>query len=391
MRRSGPGARAALAAALTAVVLLACASSGPKPAELVEFTPKARTKVVWRAAVGKAQRHLFRPAVLDGAVYAAGATGELARFEVETGRQVWRVNTGARLSGGVGLGAGQILVGSAKGVVLAYDPDGKLLWRSKVSSEVLSAPAGNSNVVIVRSGDSKVFGLNARDGARLWEYQAAAPPLTLRAAPGIVLVGENAVVAGFPGGKLLVLSAQTGAVLWETAVATPRGDNELERIADIAGAPLVESDRICAVTYQGRVGCYDTERGRQLWVRPASSAGTLGAAGTVLYYTEEDGAVVALDKTSGTSVWKQDKLHARKVSSPLPFDSYVVVGDYKGYVHFLSREDGSFAARIATDGTAIVAQPVAIEGKVLVQTAAGGLFAISVKSKDEGARRKDQR
>ena len=58
---------------------------------------------------------------------------------------------------------------------------------------------------------------------------------------------------------------------------------------------------------------------------------------------------------------------------------YVAVGDFQGYVHFMSREDGSFAARIATDGSPIVAQPVALKGGILVQTLKGGIYAIAVQ------------
>lgn len=369
------------AAVLCAAALAACGSSGPKPAKLVDFKPQASLRIAWRAAVGDAERYLFRPVLHDNVLYAAGNNGDLAKFDAATGRRLWQVDTGVRLSGGVGLAAGSVLVGSAKGVVLAYGDDGKQLWRSKVSSEVLSAPAGNETTVVVRSGDSKVFGLDARDGTRRWEYQATTPPLTLRAAPGIVFAADNAAVAGFPGGKLLVLNTQTGVVLWETTVATPRGDNELERIADIAGLPLVQSDQVCAVTYQGRIGCYETQRGRQLWVRPASSAGSLSTSGSLLYYTEENGAVVALDRASGASVWKQDKLFGRKVSAPVAFGDYVVVGDYQGYVHFLSREDGAFVARIRADGEPILAQPLVFEQTVLVQTAGGGLYAISLRQR----------
>lgn len=363
---------------LAATLAAGCASSGPKPAELVDFEPRATARVAWKAEVGEARRSLFRPAVVEDAVYAADAEGHLTKFDAAKGRRVWKVETGARLSGGVGLGPGQILLGTAKGEVLAFDQEGKALWRSRVSSEVLSAPVGTATTVVARSGDSRVFGLKAADGSRIWEYQAPAPPLTLRAAPGIVLVGEHSAVAGFPGGKLLVLNTQTGTVLWETSVATPRGNNELERIADIAGFPLVEPERVCAVTYQGRVGCYETQRGAQIWTRVASSAGSLSAEGTTLYYTEENGSVVALDKQSGASVWKQDKLFARKVSAPLAFGPYLAVGDYKGYVHILSREDGSFIARRKTDGSPITAQPVALGERILVQTDEGGLFAIEI-------------
>jgi outer membrane protein assembly factor BamB len=266
--------RRTLAVAAAAFLLAACAGKGPKPAPLPEFKPTVQTRIAWRANVGDSGRYAFSPLVLDGAVYAAGTQGALVRLNPERGRVAWRVDTGEELSGGVGVAGNLLLLGTAKGAVLAYDTDGKRLWRSQVSSEVLSAPAGNQDLVIVRSGDSRVFGLNANDGSRLWEYQAATPPLTLRATPGLVVVENNAVVSGL----------RNGAVLWETSVAVPRGDNELERIADIAGTPVVEPERICAVTYQGRIGCYETERGTQLWSRAASSAGSLGADAATLYY-----------------------------------------------------------------------------------------------------------
>jgi len=49
-------------------------------------------------------------------------------------------------------------------------------------------------------------------------------------------------------------------------------------------------------------------------------------------------------------------------------------------VHLLSREDGSFAARVETDGSAIVAPPLALDlTSFLVQTRNGGVFAITIK------------
>jgi outer membrane protein assembly factor BamB len=374
---AGPARRLATSLAILAV-LAGCAGKGPKPAPLPEFKPSVQARVAWRANVGDAGRYVFSPLAHAGAIYAAGAGGDLYRLGPERGRVVWRVDTGEDLSGGVGIAGDRLLLGTSKGAVLAYSTDGKQLWRSQVSSEVLSSPAGDAETVVVRSGDSRVFGLDARDGSRLWEYQASTPPLTLRAAPGMVIV-DNAVVGGFPGGKLIVLALRTGAVLWETNVTVPRGDNELERIADIAGAPVVEPGRICAVTYQGRIGCYETERGTQLWSRTASSAGSLGADSTALYYAEENGDVVAVDKSTGSSLWKQEKLYARGVSSPLVFGNHVVVGDFQGYVHFMSKEDGSFVARTRTDGSAVRTAPVALEDRVLVQTANGGLHAIRLR------------
>lgn len=365
--------RLGLAAAV--LLLCACGSKGPQPAKLVEFKPSLELKVAWRARVGDAGRYIFTPAIHQGSVYAAGSRGTLVRLDAGTGKEVWRIDTKAPLSGGVGVGAGMVLVGTAKGAVLAYDLEGKALWSSAVSSEVLSAPQAAGNLVVVRSGDSRIFGLNAQDGTRVWEYQTVVPPLTLRSNPGVVIV-DRFVVAGLPAGKLVVLNLDNGGVVWETVVSAPRGDNELERVSDIAGAPLLLPDRVCAVTFQGRAACYETEKGAQIWGRPASSVGRLAADSRSVYLSEDAGAVLALDKDTGTSFWRQDRLSNRSLSSPMVYRDYVVVGDFEGRVHVLRAEDGGFAARVATDGGAIAAAPVLLDDKILVQTRKGGLYAI---------------
>jgi outer membrane protein assembly factor BamB len=364
-------------ALLCATLLGACASKGPEPARLVDFKPSAKLKVAWKVNVGEAGYYIFTPAVFGDSVFAASNRGDLLRVNAANGKTIWRVDTKAPLSGGVGIGDNMVLVGSAKGSVLAYDLQGKPLWQSRVSSEVLSAPQAAGEFVIVRSGDSRIFGLDARNGARRWEYQTTPPPLTLRANPGVILI-ENFVIAGMPAGKLIVLNVANGGLVWETVVAAPKGDNELERITDIAGPPLVEAGRVCAATFQGRVACYETQKGGQLWARPASSVGSLATDDLSVYLSEDTGSVVALDRNSGASVWKQDKLAYRNVSAPLATKDYVVVGDFEGQVHFLKFEDGSFAARMPTDGGNIATAPKQLDDKVLVQTRKGGLFAISV-------------
>jgi len=363
---------------LLGVVLAGCGSKGPQPAKLVDFKPSANLQVAWHVNVGDSGRYIFTPAVYGDSVFAASNRGDLLRLKALDGKTLWRVDTKASLSGGVGIGENMVLVGTSKGSVLAYDLQGKPLWQARVSSEVLSAPQAAGEFVVVRSGDSRIFGLDARDGSRRWEYQTTPPPLTLRANPGVIIV-ENFVIAGMPAGKLVVLNIANGGLVWETVVAAPKGDNELERITDIAGPPLVETGRVCAATFQGRAACYETQKGGQLWARPASSVDSLAADDLSVYMSEDTGAVVALDRNTGASVWKQDKLSYRNLSAPLAARDYVVVGDYEGQVHFLKFEDGSFAARVATDGGGIAAAPRLIDDKVLVQTRKGGVYVLALK------------
>lgn len=347
------------------------------PAPLVEFKPSATLTVAGRASVGDAGNAIFVPGQWQGALFAAGRDGKLARFDATLGREVWRIDTGHKLSAGVGVGPTRVVVGTLKGDVLAFDHDGKPAWQARVSSEVLAAPTVTGDAVYVRSGDGRVFAFDAADGKRKWFYQRAIPTLTVRSAAG-VLVDHNGVFAGFGGGKLVAIEAANGAAAWEATVAQPRGVGELERIADVTSNPVTDGQSICAAAFRGRVACFEINSGNPIWGRELSSLTGLAMDARYVYVSEVNGAVHSLDKATGASLWKQDKLTNRQLSGPLVYRGYVVVGDLQGYVHLLSREDGSFAARIATDGSPIRATPQATPNGILVQTLKGGLFLLGL-------------
>ncbi|BCB27773.1 outer membrane protein assembly factor BamB [Sulfurimicrobium lacus] len=349
-----------------------------KPAPLAEIKPAVAVKTQWQASAGAAGDYVFTPAIAAGSVFAAGYGGSLARFEGDSGKLQWRVETGKKLSGGVGVGEGLVMVATRKGEVLAYDLDGKSLWQAQVSSEVLSAPQASDGVVVVRAADGQIFGLDAHDGKRKWVYQRALPTLAIRSHAGVV-VSRGGVFAGYAGGKLVAISLSNGILGWEANVAQPRGATELERIADITSLPVVDGNHVCAVAYQGRVACFDILSGNPVWARDMSSLTGLALDKSNIYVSDARGAVHALDKNSGASIWKQDKLLFRRVSTPVVAGSHIAVADLEGYVHVLSREDGSFAGRAATDGSAVGAEPQMLGQNILVQTRNGGLFSLAIQ------------
>jgi outer membrane protein assembly factor BamB len=352
--------------------------AGEKPAALVEFKPAAELKSSWQERVGGAVDTVLFPAVVSDSLYAVGLDGKIARFSADTGKQQWSIDSGRKISGGVGADSALVAVGTAKGEVLAFDAKGQPLWQARLSSEILSAPQVANDIVVVRTGDGRIFGLDARDGKRKWVYQRAMPALALRSNAGVV-VAHGAVFAGFAGGKLVALNLANGNMGWEATVALPRGATELERVTDVSSLPVVDGRMICATAYQGRTACFDIASGNLIWARDVSSSAGLAMDDRYVYISDTRGAIHALDKNSGASLWKQDKLLARQVTAPLALGRYIAVADVQGYVHLLAREDGSFAARIATDGSQIGAPPVALSRGFLVQTRNGGLYALTVQ------------
>jgi len=349
------------------------------PAPLVEFQPTAAPKLLWSSKVGSAETYDFSPVADSNAVYAASAQGELLKLDAANGKEVWRVRADERFSAGVGLGANLVLVGTPTGYVMAYDQQGKLLWKSKVSSEVLSAPRVYLDIVVVRAGDGRIFGLNAVDGSRKWVFQRSTPALTLRSSAGIV-IADGVVYAGYAGGKLVAVKADDGNSLWEASVAQPKGTTEIERIADITSLPVVDGSVVFAVAYQGKVAAIDRATGRIGWSRDISSYTGINAESGRLYLSHAQGAVYSMEFASGKTYWRQGDLRYRQITAPLPMGELIAVGDLQGYVHFMQREDGAFAARVKTDDSAIMPQMTELNaGILLAQTRNGGLYAISLQ------------
>jgi len=351
--------------------------SGPPPASLQPLQSKVTLKTVWTKQVGAGSGGQFVklvPAVDGKHVYVAGRDGQVAAVDVSSGKTVWKTDTKARIAGGIGVGNGLVLVGTSDaGVIALKAGDGSQAWRTAVSSEVLGAPQARNGVVVAQTVDGNVVGLSADDGHQLWVYDRSVPVLSLRGTASPTIYQGNALV-GFASGKLVALGMKNGSMLWDATVAQPTGPSELDRMVDVDSQPKVAGDVVYAVTYQGRVAAVSAANGQVIWAHKMSSWAGLGVDSNQLYVTDADSDVWSFDRLSGASVWKQDKLHNRTLTAPTPYGKYVAVGDFQGYLHLLSKADGSLVARIQLDEDGYLAPPV-VAGDLLISYGEGGELA----------------
>jgi outer membrane protein assembly factor BamB len=349
-----------------------------KPGPLPAFDAKATARVDWQVAMGGKGGFGFSPAVRSDVIYAASPDGTIVSVDPATGRQNWRISAERKLAAGVGASANTVVVGTDKADVYAFDAKGKPLWNTKVSSEVSGPPLAADGIVVVWALDGRIFGLSEADGSRKWVNQRTTPPLTVRRFAGGAS-SRGGLFTGTAGGKLLAIDLATGALGWEAGVATPKGSTELERIADVTSLPVIGEQQVCAAAYQGRIACFELIRGNTTWSRDFSSLAGITADNRFLYLTSDDGAIHALDKATGASAWKQDKLAARYPSGPAVVGDYLGVVDAEGYLHLLDRNDGSLVGRVATDGAAAISQPQVNGAAIIWQSAAGNLINASAK------------
>jgi outer membrane protein assembly factor BamB len=349
-----------------------------KPAELGPIRSKLSLRVLWQGQVGSSGRYVYMPAVDGDSVFAIGTDGNLTGFESATGRVSWRQQVIRPTAGGVGAGNGLVAVGGQNGEVQVYAQGGKLAWETRLSSEVLAAPMISDGLVLVRTGDSRIWALEADSGRQRWVYQrGAAPTLAVRTHVGFT-VSRGALFAGFGNGRLVGLDLKSGVVGLDVAVALPRGATELERVVEITSLPLFDNNEVCAAAFQGRVACFDAQRGSLLWSRDISSISGVELDSRAVYVVDDRSVVHALDRSSGASLWRQAGLQLRNVGAPRLVGKALVVGDFQGFVHLLDPEDGSFIARLPTDGSAISVGARPVDRGFVIQTRRGGVYAMGV-------------
>ncbi|MGP8097633.1 MAG: outer membrane protein assembly factor BamB [Steroidobacteraceae bacterium] len=375
--------RSLLPIALAALLIAAGCSKDKDvepPAQLVKFPTKLAVKEIWGDKVGggKAQVKLrlgLGPAVDNGLVFAASDQGVLLAVNLETGKKVWVKKLKLPLSAGPGAGSGMVVVGTSKGAVLAFEgASGRQLWRTQVNSELLSAPAISEKVVVMRSVDGHLHGFDSSSGKELWSVEQQVPRLSLRGT-AIPIIAKEVAVSGFDNGKVMAVSLNSGDTVWDTALASPHGRTELDRLVDIDSEVRVVGENVFAAGFQGRTAMLALDSGQIWWARDMSSYRGLSVDDENLFVTQSDGVVLALRQRDGSELWRNDKLMRRGLSTPAITSRAIAVADYQGYLHWLDKSTGELVARQRVAKFRVSNPPVAVKDTVVVLTDAGSLAA----------------
>jgi len=370
-------------------VLAGCAGKSKDttepPAELIDFEATLDVQKVWSSKVGGKSERLrlgLRPATDGARIYAGAYDGQVAAFDAITGDKVWSVKTELALTAGPGYGDGVLAFGTADGDLLLLDAEtGDERLRQAIGSEVLASPAVGSGVIAVRTVDGRLRGFSATNGATLWTVEQSLPTLTLRGNTAPRLAG-TLVISGFNNGRVGAYELSNGDAAWEVAVANPTGRSELERLVDVSAGLQVVGNDVYVAGYHGSAASIDLATGVVIWQQDLSSYAGLGADLNNVYVTNEFDVVIALEREAGTQVWRQELLRLRDVTAPTRYANTLVVGDYEGYVHWLSPDDGSFLARERGAGKRISAAPLVVGQNVYVQGDDGTLAAFTLRLDD---------
>lgn len=354
------------------------------PTELTEFEVEFEPKTLWSTGTGDGAESAYSnlaPWLQGDSIFTVDHEGDVRSHRLENGQRQWRTKLNLPVATGVGGGEGLIVIGSQSGEVVALnEASGEELWRQRLSSEVLAPAKVGGDYVVVRTADGRLTAISASSGNILWNYQRAVPLLSLRGVSAPMIVGQT-VLAGYDNGKLVALSLSDGKVIWEKSIAVPSGRTDLERLVDIDADPVIQNGIVYVVAFQGKLAAMDVDTGDLLWDREMSSTSGIAVAATDAVYVSDDKSYLwAIADGTGDSLWRQTLLLRRNITAPVIAGDYVVVGDFEGYLHWLSRFDGRFVARQRLDKESIRSQPVVHDGVLYVMTTGGKLSAIRIPS-----------
>ena len=345
-------------------------ASKPKPTELQPVTALVSARQSWTARVGKVDFPL-QPSVSGASVALASSDGTVALLDAQSGRDIWRLQLKTPIGAGVGSDGKTAAVVTRDNDVVAIQ-DGRELWRQKLTAEAFTAPFVAGGRIFVLAADRSVNAFDGQTGRKLWSQQRPTEPLVLSQSGVMLAVGDTLVVG--LAGRLAGLNPANGSVRWEVPIASPRGINDVERLVDLVGRVSRDGDNVCARAFQASIGCVNAARGSLLWTKPANGVQGISGDDRLLFGTEADGTVMAWKRSDGERVWSVDRLRYRNLTAPLVAGRSVVVGDLAGFVHLLSRDDGSLLNRLPTDGSAIAAAPVLVGSTLVVVTQNGGVY-----------------
>lgn len=154
-------------------------------------------KLAWYADIPTPDAPVGVPIIADGAVYQSGNLGRAWAHDVRTGKLLWSFDAGMRF------------------------PTSN--WVPSWGSRVNRGLAIWEDVVLTVAGDCRLFGLDRRTGAKIWEAQPCDPNLH-QAITGAPRVGDGKVFIGntnadygmgaFGRGHVDAFDAKTGKHLW---------------------------------------------------------------------------------------------------------------------------------------------------------------------------------
>lgn len=387
-RRGSCRSAAARVLGVAWLVASGCASSAvrtpaprePHPHAVGAFTVRWRTVVHGHGLFEPAPGECASGVVVRDLVIVGSRQGRVFGLDRYSGQVRWTT----AVSGGVDSRASydpvldQVYVGADDGSLSALGArDGRLRWTYRARGAIEQPPSSNDKAVFLATAADKLYALQPKTGALLWQYERDTPEgFTIHGHAGPSAAGER-VFSGFTDGFLVSLGAASGEVLWTKSLASTS-----DQFVDVDSTPLVAGDQLFAASYTGGAYALSARDGSVRWHIAVEGAGpaTLAPGGSVLYFAAPRDGLHAVATSSGEILWRQGLADAGDVTAPQVVGELLLFSGSRAGVFAVDRRDGRILQTF-NPGDGVCGAPALDPGGTYAYVLAnsGSLYALAVE------------
>ena len=348
----------------------------------------------WRVDIGAGNDDdrplLAQPVVAGEVVFTMDSDNTVRAFRTSSGRLLWarplrpQDEEDGVFGGGLAIAGERVFATTGAGAVYGLNArTGEIAWRHNADAPIRSGPAVHGEGVYAVTVVNETIALSQADGALQWSHQGIEEQAGLlgSATPA---VSDDSVVTAYSSGEVFGLLRDNGRMLWSDNLGGVAGSSGRVQMADIRGLPVIDRDRVFAVSNAQRMVAIDRRRGARVWENELSSAETPWIGGDFIYVVTPTARVVAVARDTGKIRWAtqiarfddpEDREDPIRWQAPVLAGDRLILAGSHGLAVALSPYTGDFLGRLELpDGAAV--PPVVANETLYVLTNDGSLIAL---------------
>lgn len=340
---------------------------------------------------GGASRLIASPIVAEGKVFVLDSEAHVRAFDAKSGKKLWTqdltpedMDSDKARGGGIAYDNGRLFVATGLGYVHAVNPaDGGIIWTTSGVVPFRASPTAANGYVYAITSDNQLLCLSQDKGDIVWRHRAITEAAGILAATSPAVAG-SIVIAPFSSGELFALRAENGTVLWSDSLTRTGNMTSLSELNDIAGRPVIDGDRVFAISHSGRFVSIDLRTGERVWTRDVPGVQTPVLAGEYIFVVTTDQEVVAMSRRDGRIHWlsklerwedPEDREGPIEWSGPLLVSDRLILVSTTGEAVVLSPETGKKVSSFDLPDSTLIS-PIVADGIVYILADNGTLVAL---------------
>jgi outer membrane protein assembly factor BamB len=349
----------------------------------------------WSASAGsgssKASALMASPLIADGRIYILDAQSNILALDERTGKQLWKTDlvpddedSDEGFGGGVAYSNNRLFVVNGFGDAHGVDPaTGNVVWTQKIGTPFRASPTADDGRVFAITADNQLLCFSATNGDILWRQRGMVESAGILTATSPAVSG-SIVIVPYSSGEIYAMRVENGTVVWSDQLTRTGKTTSLSEINDIAGRPVIDRDRVIAISHSGRMVAIDLRTGERVWTRNIAGVQTPWVAGETIFLVTTEQQVVAMSRADGRIYWirqlqrfedddpKEDRV---QWSGPVLVSNRLMLVSSLGEAVLLSPQVGTVVGQFDLPDETLM-PPVAANGTLYVLTDDANLVAL---------------